>query len=290
MVSTDGAHMVYESRFRCRLTVLAVSVCLAILVPVSAESAVGEGVTSNGLLIESFESGLPLDWTTTGLWHVTDECADEIVGCSTSGWLYFGLSDQCDFATSDAESGVVLSPPVTIPGDAVSLTLSYCSRYNGERGASPDGFDSAWVAVNGDMVDDVSFRNQRMGDWQERTIELNDYIGQEIELSWQFDSIDRINNGLLGWQVDDVRLMATMPAAGLPSCAESDVNCDGTTNSVDLGIIRSIANFNHAVSGPESPADPRADVNSDGFVNSVDVGIVRAQGVFNSATGPCSCD
>jgi len=76
-------------------------------------------------------------------------------------------------------------------------------------------------------------------------------------------------------------------------CANIDVNCDGSTNTVDLGIIRALANFNMAVRCPVPcpgyAGEPRADVNGDCSVNTVDIGVVRAIANFNTATGPCIC-
>ena len=71
---------------------------------------------------------------------------------------------------------------------------------------------------------------------------------------------------------------------GLPPCADTDVNCDGSTNAGDLGIVQSPLNWSMAAG---AAANPRADVNDDGFVNAGDLGIIQSPLNWSMATGPC---
>ncbi len=71
-----------------------------------------------------------------------------------------------------------------------------------------------------------------------------------------------------------------------PACADADVDCDGSVNAVDLGIVRAPANWQLPV---EQAACPRADVNGDGYVNAVDLGVIRAPANWQTSTGPCIC-
>ena len=70
----------------------------------------------------------------------------------------------------------------------------------------------------------------------------------------------------------------------LPPCAAEDVNCDGTTDSLDLGVVKNPANWLLPVA---SAAEPRADVNGDGVVDAVDLGIVKNPTSWLSSTGDC---
>lgn len=69
-------------------------------------------------------------------------------------------------------------------------------------------------------------------------------------------------------------------------CAAHDVNCDGSTNAGDIGIVASGANF-----GQNPPACDRADVDgSGGAVNPGDIGVIASGANFGTGTGPCVCE
>ena len=158
------------------------------------------------LLMADFEDGLPVDWSADGLWHATDSCSRGN-NCDPTQWAYYGQDQTCNFQTGAATSGDLVAPPIDIPNSAVSVTLSYCSAYGGESGNSnTSGYDWAWVEVNGVEVDDVSLDGDQVG-WEVRAIDLTAYVGQEIILSWRFDSRDGVSNSELGWQVDGIQVV-----------------------------------------------------------------------------------
>ena len=70
------------------------------------------------------------------------------------------------------------------------------------------------------------------------------------------------------------------------TCAVTDVNCDGFTDSGDLLVIRNPSNWN-MTSGTAS--EPRGDVNGDTFVDSGDLLVIRNPSNWNTTTGPCTC-
>ena len=111
-------------------------------------------------------------------------------------------------------------PPIWIPESAVSATLSYCSAYGGESGNSnSSGYDWAWVEVNGVELDDVSLDGDQ-ADWEMRAVDLTTYAGQEVILSWHFDSRDGTANSELGWQVDGIQVVTEL--AGLNALRVDD--------------------------------------------------------------------
>ncbi|MCB9850620.1 MAG: hypothetical protein H6817_07935 [Phycisphaerales bacterium] len=68
-------------------------------------------------------------------------------------------------------------------------------------------------------------------------------------------------------------------------CAAHDVNCDGSTNAGDIGLVASGANF-----GQNPPACDRADVDgSGGAINPGDIGVIASGANFGTGTGPCVC-
>ncbi|MCB9850568.1 MAG: hypothetical protein H6817_07670 [Phycisphaerales bacterium] len=68
-------------------------------------------------------------------------------------------------------------------------------------------------------------------------------------------------------------------------CSPADMNCDGTVNAGDIGIVANAGNF-----GQEPPACDRTDVDeSGGPVNAADIGILASGANFGSATGFVCC-
>jgi hypothetical protein len=168
-----------------------------------------------------FNAGLPAGWSATGLWHVTSNC-DQGGGCDAPGWAYFGEDVSCSFETGAIEFGTLSVDAGAIPLSVNAAYLEYCSLYDGDRGAAPDGFDAAWLAVNGAMVDDVGPVGA-VGVWETRIVDLAEYAGQSVSLEWNFDSGDNMSNDGVGWQIDRVELVV-----------DADCNNNGTLDECDI--------------------------------------------------------
>ncbi len=179
------------------------------------------------VLASNFENQFPpVGWNASGLWHRSTDCP-RLNNCDPITWAYFGQDGVCDFASGITESGTMSAPAITIPATATSATLTYCSAYNGEGGNSnASGFDWAYVTVNGSEIDDVS-NDGVQNDWEVRTVNLNAFIGQSIEIGWHFDSRDGSVNGGLGWQVDNIELIA-------PSPVDRDCNANDTLDACEI--------------------------------------------------------
>ena len=73
------------------------------------------------------------------------------------------------------------------------------------------GYDWAWLDVNSVEIDDISMGNDQLT-WEERIVDLSSFIGQDVTLSWNFDTLDGIFNSELGWQIDDI-IVETSPSS-----------------------------------------------------------------------------
>jgi len=224
------------------------------------------------LLAADFESGLPGGWSATGLWHVTNQCEID-GGCDPVQWAYFGQDSNCTFDTGSQTAGSLTAPAIEIPADATSARLTYCSAYDGERGTAPSGFDSAWVSVNGTLVDDIGSTTSTVGAWEQRTVDLSAYIGQTITLAWEFDSIDGNNNDRLGWQVDAVEVVT-----------EGTIDHDCNTNGIpdDCDIVSGTSD-DYDLNGLPDECDP--DCNTNSVPDTCDISCVTG----NCASHPLGC-
>lgn len=213
-----------------------------------------------GQLLASFEfdTGLPPSWTASGLWHFTDACQLIAGECASPPWAYYGQDSSCDFDVGYT-AGTLSAPVLTLP-NVTPLTLTYCSVYVGEGGDSgSSGWDWAWVTANGVEIDDVSADGFHV-EWQMRSVDLTPFRGQDVILSWHFDSLDEIGNALLGWQVDTVEI--TTGLGGL------DCNTNGIPDECD---IASGSSGDCNGNGRPDECEPDEDCNSNGVQDICDI-------------------
>jgi hypothetical protein len=199
-----------------------------------------------------FNGALPAGWTATGLWHISGACAPGGTPCAGSQWAYYGQDATCNFNTGTANSGILTSPPIQIPPapPGGSVTLSYCSALQTENSAQ---YDRSSVWVNNTQVDAPA----ESASWATRQVNLAQYAGQTITLSFRFDSVDGFNNAFRGWQIDQVRIAAQ--AVGCPTCY---ANCDNSTQNPVLNVNDFVCFQNRFAA-----ADPYADCNHDSALN-----------------------
>ena len=178
------------------------------------------------LASESFESGPPPGWTFTGQWQVTSDCARPS-SCDGEFFAYFGSEASIGYPICwfeyGAREGSMTMPPIDLPADATSAHLSYCSAYEGEGN---DDYDMADVFVNGMLVDHVSPFPQL--DWERRGVDLTPFLGQTVTIEFAFDAVDGLGNGFLGWQVDQVKVLALGPDA------PADCNSNGVLDECEI--------------------------------------------------------
>ena len=88
-----------------------------------------------------------------------------------------------------------------------------------------------------------------------------------------------------GVDTDTMAGMVITVTGGLPPCAATDVNCDGTTNAGDLLVIKNPANWLQTV--PPSTC-VRCDVNGDTLINAGDLLVIKNPANWLTSPGPCT--
>lgn len=83
---------------------------------------------------------------------------------------------------------------------------------------------------------------------------------------------------------DDIDALTIWIKELLPTCKDSDVNCDGFTDGNDIAGVLNAANFQQVV-----PACDRTDVNGSGTVDGNDIAVIVNILNFQTSTGPCEC-
>ncbi|HEX9733784.1 MAG TPA: choice-of-anchor J domain-containing protein [Thermoanaerobaculia bacterium] len=173
----------------------------------SVDPGDGGGGDDGGDFSESFEGGAG-GWTTSGLWHlVTDG------GCASPGYssptraMYYGQDAGCDYDTGAATSGNLISPQIQC-GSGATLTFQYFRQveetvndaYETTSVAASVAGQSTWTT----LWSRTSLQASENAWTSSGAISLAAFAGQAIELRFRFDSVDEIENGFVGWLVDDV--------------------------------------------------------------------------------------
>lgn len=155
-------------------------------------------------LFQDFEGALT-GWTMSGLWSLEQDlaCADPPYA-SPSHAAYYGKPATCNYKTGSRNAGQLTSPNVSV-GSSATLVFEHLRRVEQNSNfrdvtyvdGSYDGGGS-WQRLW-----QLSSRDPNSAGWQTETIALEPTAGT-VRVRFGFDTMNRRNNGFLGWLVDDV--------------------------------------------------------------------------------------
>ncbi|MBI69978.1 MAG: hypothetical protein CMJ38_08320 [Phycisphaerae bacterium] len=211
------------------------------------------------LSLESFDNGLPSDWTLDGLWNASSTCIPN-GDCGEAPFMYFGDESSCTYDNGNTVSGLLNSPTYSFDDAVSEVAVSFCYALLTESSSS---YDFASVYANGTLVNELSDSE----DWSTHSFSAMPDEDGMLNLSWGFDSIDDVFNDFRGFHIDNVQLTLVTVECDDSSDCPTDVNGDAMTNVTDL--LQVIDNWGQN-GGP-------ADVNQDGTVNVSDVLLIVSE-------------
>ena len=164
------------------------------------------------LFEDDFSSGLS-NWNAFSPWYLApagDPCVQSSAPPGGYGAMArmgdVGSFGPCGFNSIASSASMRLAQPVSIPAHADQPTLSYSSYTDSEL---CNGWDEHRVYISTDkgssyelLYEDCTFDRV----WHEVEIDLSQYAGQEILLSFFFDAVDFGFNDGLGWLVDNIKI------------------------------------------------------------------------------------
>jgi subtilisin family serine protease/subtilisin-like proprotein convertase family protein len=147
---------------------------------------------------DDMEGGAP-GWLPDGLWHLA-------TWRSTSGAtsFYYGDDSTMTYDTGWWNSGTLTSPAIDLSG-AESALLSF-NEFRQVENFAP--YDRAAVNVSTDGVyfTPIWESYNSTFDWENRTVDLTPWVGNNVWIQFQFDTGDELYNYFEGWYVDDVQV------------------------------------------------------------------------------------
>jgi hypothetical protein len=154
----------------------------------------------------------------------------------------FGSPGNCWFWDAAARMTTLL---IDIPSDAPSARLRFASYESTECGWGNCGWDHRSVYVSRDVGQtwDLVWEGGKEAVWIEKSVDLSSYIGESVQIAFEFDSVDHYMNDGAGWLVDDVHV--EVDASGGPV-----IYCSAKVNSQGCQPLMSYAG-DVSLTGPD---------------------------------------
>jgi hypothetical protein len=221
-----------------------------------------------GGLSENFDSGLG-SWTTSGLWHrVTGSSCATPGYSSASSSVYYGQDSGCNYNTGSATTGDLISPVISGINSSSTLDFDFFRQVESFTGGSYDKTEVAVKATGSSTWTTVWSRdsaNSSANAWTASGgISLSSFAGQDIQVRFQFNSVDTTANGFTGWLIDDVVVTASSsctpantapsvsisaPSNGSSSTQGQSVTFTGTATDTEDGTLTSSLSWSSNLDG-----------------------------------------
>jgi subtilisin-like proprotein convertase family protein len=167
-----------------------------------------------------------------GLWHLSTGRGND-PGHSSDDSMYFGTREtSTGGGTYDVgdTAGRITSPSISVPAAAV-LSFNYFLKT--ERFGGVD-LPSVLISANSGPFNPQSISlNANSQSFQIASLDLNAFRGQNIQVRFEFDTVDATSNNFEGWYIDD--LMVTSGTRNIQGTVFNDTN-DNLTLDGDPGI------------------------------------------------------
>jgi len=161
---------------------------------ISSMDASGAPVSSD-VFTDDMEAGTN-GWTASGLWH-----QDTAISVSTShSW---GYNNGVDYDTGATTVGALISPWIDL-SDASGATLTFNSWYETEDQGTSWDRKILYISTDGVHWTELMRVSGVNKAWVPQVQHLAAYVGQQIQLKFEFNSVDAIYNSFQGWFIDDV--------------------------------------------------------------------------------------
>jgi hypothetical protein len=201
-------------------------------------------IVTEPLLETNFTSAWPAGWGATGMWSVTTSCLPPAPStCGSGPFAYYGRTTTCNYnLPTGAHNGALIAPVVSLPvipppSTGARLTLRFC--YALETEEHPN-LDKAELFVNGATRPEWRLPDVRPTPaqpdlhWASAEIDLSEFAGQDVTLSWRFNTVNASNNTFRGWHLTNVVVEAGV--VGCEGPAACYANCDGSTTEPVLNV------------------------------------------------------
>lgn len=174
-----------------------------------------------------------------GLWHPSNGRGIQ-AGHSAQHSLYFGTGETISGGGTynvGHTAGRVQSPTISLPVVA-SATLEFQYVLNVQNQGV---FDNATVSISsgGGPFVQVASRGDGLtsgsNDWQSASIDLSRFVGNNIVIRFDFDTLNALANNFEGWYIDDVRVLVDDGSASIDGAHRLTLASGANVVGIDFG-------------------------------------------------------
>ena len=202
-----------------------------------------------------YDEGFTVDNTgapAAGLWHLTTHRGED-PGHTADDSFWFGDEALGTYNVGQT-AGRITSPVISVPANAYRAELSFNSFLEAE--SYPFDVSTVLISENGGPFNAIAVTIPKPTEgFLSFSYDISAYIGSDIQVEFDFDTIDSVSNNYEGWYVDDVTVQLLMvddseigPRVVTISPPSGQVEMD------DLGITQIIVEFDELLN-PTSAND-----------------------------------
>ncbi len=181
---------------------------------VNTNIAVTDNTLSSNGLDPVFEDDFEIDvgWINESLWHRVNNESGIAPSWNLShsrDWSYwYGQDAAGNYSTGSRTYGNLTSTNINVQ-NATTAALTFWSWYETDTTT-----DQRKVIVRSSTAEwNTTLSGDSMGEWTRYVVNISQFAGSflPINITFYFDTIDDLDNGYLGWYIDDVEVITAYP-------------------------------------------------------------------------------
>ena len=197
------------------------------LSPLSSAAVIGTDIAVE-FFYDDFNGDI--EWEFDGLWHTSQRRAT-----SPDRAFYYGIEGAWNYSAGE-NRGSLISPQIDLTGtDEAHLQFAEWSEVEVNPRYDRTRVD---VSTDGDNWTTIFEPHRTDGGWIYHDLDLSAYAGQQIQLRFNFDTVDFQENQYEGWHIDDVLVYTPRlaPAVIVSPTTGLETDESGTQASFDVRL------------------------------------------------------
>ena len=158
----------------------------------------------NIVFSDDFEDGLSKWSKITGLWHLANESSEWSDPYHTpTHSMWFGKESTGDYDTGGREIGNLTTNPFSL----VNYESAHLEFYHWREGEVDWDYSYIDISTDGTHWNQIYSTDSSISPWERIFIDISNYVGNtSIQIRFQFDTTDSVNNNYRGWYIDDIEV------------------------------------------------------------------------------------
>ena len=127
--------------------------------------------------------------------------------------MYYGQVSTCDYDDGGINSGRLVSPSIDLSGvSGANLNFKRWAETECGGFCNDGSYDNGYVEISvngGEWQRIISLCSGSMSTWVQSTVNLSNYVGNNVRIGFVFETGDDTYNNYPGWYLDDIQVIET---------------------------------------------------------------------------------